>query len=78
MRMPTSLEMEDALVSLIASGATQGGANPQGMAKSIVQQASASTLVTAFVDHHMNHAPSAFADGVLIGLQIAELRSRKP
>jgi hypothetical protein len=74
MTTPTSKEMEDALVCLVASGPQINVAT----AELISAQAAASRLVSGFIDHHHNCAAAAFADGVLLGLQIAETRSEKP
>lgn len=74
MKIPTSKEMEAALVSLVV----QGPMSTVAIAEQISAEAAASRLVTGFMDHHHDCGRAAFADGVLIGLHIAARRSEKP
>lgn len=74
MTIPTFKEMEHALVSLVQAGPRSNVVT----AEQISEQAAASPLVTGFIAHHNDCAAAAFADGVLLGLQIAEKRSEKP
>ena len=50
------------------------GTHPAALAQQIYEEALRSPLLTAFTRHHNGVAEALLADGVLLGLKIAELR----
>lgn len=69
-KTPRAGEMEHALKTLVKS-------SPRGrdIAEHVAREVAKSPLLQGFAAHHSNVAEAAFIDGIVLGLQIAKLRT---